>query len=168
MGVGWVINRIKQVVAIRPPPVHVTEWVVVPAQTAALDDGDAMGGSFRIPVPVSGVLQSAHLLDRADQGNQVDVALLSATFTPTAADAAFALADSEARTIITRLQFTVFNDNVDNRDSSLENIGKVYRVQPAFKGAKWGYIYGQGIASGTPTYAAGSAPLLRLEILPDE
>jgi len=168
MGVGWVINRIKQVVAIRPPPVHITEWVVIPSQVAALDDGDAMGDAFRIPVPVSGVLQSAHLLGRADQGTQVDVVLLSAPFTPTAGDAQFALDDLEARAIITRLQFTVFNDNADNQDSSLENIGKVYRVHPASRGAKWGWMYGQGIAYGTPTYAAGSAPLLRLEILPDE
>lgn len=158
----------SSVVGITPPPVYVSPLTIVTSQDAALDDGDATGAVFTIRVPVSGIIQSAHLLDYADQGNQLDIALLSRSFTAVAADAAFKIVDGDLHSVVTRLQFTVFNDNVDNQDSSLENIGKAYRVEPEDSGSKFGFFHCQGIASGTPTYGAGAKPRIRLEILPDE
>jgi hypothetical protein len=154
--------------SVKPPAVYISPLVTVTAQDAALDDGDATGDKFTIRVPVSGVIQSAHLLDFADQGNQLDIALLSRDFTAVAADAAFKILDTDLANVVIRLQFTVFNDNVDNQDSSLENIGKAYRVDPEDSGSKFGLLHCQGIASGTPTYGAGAKPRLRIEILPDE
>lgn len=154
--------------SIRPPPVYISPPTVINAQDTALDDGDATGAKFTVLVPVSGIIQSAHLFDYADQGNQLDVAMFDKDFTAAAADAAFAIIDNDLSTLVIRLQFTVFNDNADNQDSSLENIGKAYRVEPESSGSAFGFLHCQGIASGTPTYGAGAKPRLRLEILPDE
>ncbi|KKL40788.1 hypothetical protein LCGC14_2367900 [marine sediment metagenome] len=164
---GWLV-RIAHVVAIKPRPVFQTSWVQVPAQDAALDDGDATGIVFQFLVPISGTLQSASVLDTADQGNQLDVELCSGRFAGAAADAQFKLTDVEARYHIYRLQFATYADHEDNQTSDLENIGKAYKVPPFEEDSKWGWMWGQGIASGTPTYAAGSKPYLRVEIYPDE
>lgn len=165
---GWKIDLIRQVVGIKPRPVFISDWVTIPAQDAALDDADALGSPGTIRVPVSGILQSAHLLDPADQGNSLDVKLLDGEFTAAAADQAFSLSDADALRIIHTLEFSTFHDNVNNQDSSIENIGKAYRVQPEHKGSKFGLLHFQGIAVGTPTYGAGAKPKFRLEILPDE
>lgn len=169
MGMGWIINRIKEVVATKPPSVYISPFVSIPSHTAdALDANDAIGDEFKIRVPVSGLIQSASLVDRDDEGSQIDVVLLDAIFTGAAGDAAFSLSDEDARKVIITLKFTTFDDNVSNQTSSLENLGKAYRVPPMAKGSKFGWIYAQGITRATPTIAGGSEPLVRLEILPDE
>lgn len=162
------LDRSDTLTGIKPPPVYISPLVIVNAQDAALDDGDATGPKFKIRVPVSGIIQSAHLLDYADQGNQLDVALLSRDFTAASADAQFKILDPDLANVVKRLQFAVFHDNDDNQDSSLENIGKAYRIDPEVPGSKFGFFHAQGIAYGTPTYGAGNKPRIRLEILPDE
>jgi len=169
MPIGWVINRIRQVVSVKPVEVYVSPWVSMPAHTAdALDANDAIGDEGKIPVPISGILQSASLIDRDDEGSEIDVALFDAIFAGAVGDSAFSLSDLDAQHKILELKFITFNDNVNNQDSSIENIGKAYRVPPWSKGAKMGWMYFQGITRATPTIAAGSEPLIRLEILPDE
>ncbi len=167
---GWFIQAIRNVVAIKPPGVFVSEYTTVQALTGnALDAGDALGTLFRIEVPVSGIFQSAHLLDRDDEGSELDIALFDARIdTVAAADAAFDLTDADAKRKIYQLNFTTFSDNVSNQDASIENIGKAYKVKPKSKGKKTGWMYAQAITRGTPTIAVGSEPMLRLEILPDE
>ena len=166
---GWFIQAVRQVVATKPPKVYISPWVAIPCDTAQLDAaGDAIGPAFTIPVPVSGIIQSASLLDRDDEKTQIDVPLLDAAFTVTATNAAFTLSDLDVRKFIYELQFTTFDDYIDNAGSSIENIGKAYRVPPSSKGSKMGLMYAQGITRATPTIAAGSEPLVRLEILPDE
>ena len=165
---GIKLDWVRQVIAVRPPPVHITNYIAIPCHTAdALDADDAMGPMFQIPVPASGIIQSASLLDRDDEGTQIDIALFSAAFVAVAGDAAFALVDADAMLEIIELQFTSFSDNVNNQTSFLENIGKAYRVAPASKGNSKGIIYAQAITRATPTIAAGSEPMIRLEILPD-
>ena len=165
---SWGIDFIKQVVAVRPPEVFITPYTVITSLTAnALDAGDAIGDKFVIKVPVSGIIQSASLLDRDDEGTQIDVALLSGEFTAAAGDAAFSLSDIDAELEIIELQFTSFSDNVNNQTSFLENIGKAYRVPPIMKNAKFGFIHAQGITRATPTIAVSKEPMIRLEILPD-
>ncbi len=169
MAMGWVINRIRQVVAIKPPSVFISDFVSIPSHTAdALDANDAIGDEFKIRVPVSGLIQGASLVDRDNEGTQIDVVLLDAIFAGAAGDAAFSLSDADARKVIITLKFTVFDDAVNAQTSSLENLGKAYRVPPMNKGSKFGWIYAQGITRSTPTIAVGSEPLVRLEILPDE
>ena len=165
---GWFIQAIRNVVAIKPVKTYVSPWMIVPSQTAALDDGDATGPAFTIPVPISGRILSASLLDRADQKLQLDVCLLDAPFTATAADAAFTLSDLDSRKVIYQLNFTTYDDHTDNATFSIENIGKGYRVPPSSKDSKMGKMYAQAIAHSTPTYAGGSEPLLRIEIDADE
>lgn len=166
---GLSIDLIRQVVGIKPPKVYLTPYYVIPSHTAdALDANDAIGDEFQILVPVSGIIQSASLIDRDDEGSQIDVALLDSLFTSAAGDAAFSLSDLDAQRVIITLKFTTFDDNVNNQTSSLENIGKAYRVPPRTNRSKFGFIFAQGITRATPTIAAGSEPMLRLEILPDE
>ena len=165
---SWGIDFIKQVVAVRPPEVYITPWIVIPSVTAdALDADDAIGNQFVIPVPVSGILQSASLLDRDDEGSQIDIVLMEKGFTAVAGDAAFALNDVDVLLEIIELQFTSWSDNVNNQISFLENIGKAYRIDPISKGAKVGHMSAQGITRATPTIAVGKEPMIRLEILPD-
>ena len=165
---GIKIDWIKQVLAVRPPPVYISEWIAIPCHTAdALDADDAMGAMFQIPVPVSGIIQSASLLDRDDEGSQIDVALFTSIFTDAAGDAAFSLSDEDAMLEIIELQFTSWSDNVNNQTSFLENIGKAYRVRSNAKNSPKGLIYAQAITRATPTIAVGSEPMIRLEIMPD-
>ncbi len=165
---GWIINYIKQVVSVRPPEVFITEWAVMPSHTTdALDANDAIGSPFTMLVPTSGLIHSATLLDRDDEGSELDVALFSGQFTGAAGDVAFSLSDEDAMLKIMELSFSSFNDNVNNQSSVLVNIGKAYRVPPLKRGSKMGLMYAQGITRGTPTIAAGSEPMVRLEILPD-
>jgi hypothetical protein len=160
---------IRGIVATKPVPMYVSDWVAIPCHTAdSLDAHDAMGDKFSIPVPVSGTIQSASLLDRDDEGTQIDVVLLDGPFVSALGDAAFSLADSDGMKEIYQLNFAILSDNVNNYFSSIENIGKGYRVPPDFPGSKMGKIYAQAITRATPTIAAGSEPLLRLEIRPDE
>ena len=169
MGMGWVINRIRSVVAIKPPAVFISDWVTIPSHTAdALDANDAIGDEGKIRVPVSGMIQSAGLIDRDNEGSQIDVPLFDAIFAGAAGDVAFSLSDLDAQKLIITLKFATFDDNVNNQTSSLENLGKAYRVAPMNKGSKVGWMYFQGIARGTPTIAVGSEPMVRVEILPDE
>ena len=162
------IHQCRSVEASSLPTTTSLSLVEVPAQDAALDDGDATGIKFTVRVPVAGIIQSAQILDYADQGDQLDIALLDRDFTAAAADAQFKIIDNDLAKLIIRLQFTVFNDNDDNQDSSLENIGRTYRIEPETPGSKFGRMHCQGIASGTPTYAAGAKPKFRIGILPDE
>lgn len=148
---------------------YISPFVEITSQDAALDAGDSVGTSvFLIPAPVSGVIQSATLFDPADQKIELDVVLLSSRFTPTAADAAFTLADADLRFVIYQLNFTVFWDMTDGAVSSIENIGKAYRIPPYGAAPEMGYFYCQAITRGAPTYAAGSKPYMQIEILPDK
>ncbi|KKM90027.1 hypothetical protein LCGC14_1242740 [marine sediment metagenome] len=168
MSIEEITKALLSVLSIKPVPVYVTEWVKIPCHTAdALDADDAMGDKFEILVPVSGILLSATLLDRDDEGTEIDVALMNLTFTSAAGDAAFSLSDGDVQKKIYQLNFVVFNDNVDNQESSIENIGKAYHIEPSTPGGKLGKFFCQAITRATPTIAAGSEPLIRLEILPD-
>ena len=165
---GWFIQAIRQVVRTAPPRVYISPWVSIGSDGDVLANGDAIGRPFEIPVPVSGIIQSATLLDRDDENSQIDVALFDSPFTAVAANLVYAISDEDGRRKIFQLNFTTFNDNVNSRDSSVENIGKAYRVKPKSRGSKMGRMWCQGITRATPTIALGSEPLLRLEIYPDE
>ena len=155
-------------VQVVPPPSYITEYVIIPCHTAdALDANDAMGDKFTIRVPVSGIILSASLLDRDDEGSQIDIAIFTGNFTAVAGDAAFSLSDVDAEKKIMELKFTTFDDNVNNQTSSLENIGKDYRLVDDPLNIDTGLMYAQAITRATPTIAAGSEPKIRLEILPD-
>ena len=157
MAIGWIIRRIREVVAIAPPGVYITPAIAVPNITPAnaLHADDAMGDLFGIRVPKSGIIQSATFYDVDDEGSQVDLVLTRARFTGAASDAAFSMLDDDLLTVIIQLNFTTFFDMVNGQVSSIENIGKAYRVPPEKKGSKMGVIYAQAIARGTPNIAAG-------------
>ena len=165
---GWVIRAIREVVAIRPPPTYLTPFITIPSHTLdALDANDAVGDEFKIAVPVSGIIQSARFIDRSDTNTAFDVALLEREFVGAAGDAAFSLSDQDALLQLDLLVFGTIEDNTDNRALRIINRGVVYAVPPAYPGARWGWMFAQGIARGAPTIVLGNEPMVSIGFLPD-
>ncbi len=168
MGCGWIINRILNPVETNPPPVFISELVLVPSVGGAFTTLDAIGVPFKFLVPISGVIQSATLIDRDYEGTEIDIPLFREPFVAAASADAYTISDTDIKNLIKTLKFTVFDDHVQCYESSVENIGKLYKVRPKSRGSKWGWMYSQAKCLGTPTIAAGSEYLLRIEILSDK
>ena len=168
-----VLKIVQEALPIRPRPVFESALTTIPgiatgaAYSGSVAAPDAVGSLGSLIVPVSGILQSATYYDKDDEGTQLDIVLFSAAFTVQNDNDAFTIADADLPNKIYELKFTVFNDNVNNQDSSIENIGKAYTVTPLAPGSKLGTMYFQAKTSTAPNIAAGSVPVFKLQILPD-
>jgi len=164
-------DLLRKALKMEPPRTFISEPAIfiTPSGDLVLDAGDAMCGVFQVKVPVSGIIQGATLYDPSDVlSGGVNVALCRARIAGGTVDAAFALVDDDLVNVIYQLNFVTFFDMTNGLVSSIENIGKRYRVPPEAPGGKMGIMYCQAATVGAATIVAGSHPSLRLEIDPDE
>lgn len=169
---GWLIDKIKSVVAVKP-----TETWVSPLQTIVLpntadvifDAGDTIGTVGEFEIPKSGTLEFAKLNDRADLGTQFNIVLFSAPLVSApASDAAFALADTDLLNELYTLEFTVFKDRINGQISYLDHIGLVYKLPPVEKGSKKAKVYYLAYAPAAQTHVLGSEHTFLVKVHPDE
>ena len=124
----------------------------------ALESGDTIGNVFKLAVPKSGEIRSGFLLDRDDEGTQVDLAIFKQNVVDVAVDAAFAPTDIEGATKVCEMNFVSFDDDGVYQSSQVTNFGMAYT-------APEGFFYIQAITRGTPTLAAGVPHKVQLQIL---
>jgi len=146
----------------------VTRLVMVPGITAAAahSAGDALGimGTFENdvegwPLPRRGIIVGADLIDPDDDTLSPTMHIFSATFTPTADDAALAISAADALNWVTSMGF---DDGTDIGSAKVHEIlvwNKSYYA-PTQK------LYWQFSTAGVPNIAAGASPWVRLYILP--
>lgn len=123
--------------------------------------GDAFGDRFSIEVPKSGIIQSVRFFDLDDEGVNMEINLFSAPFTATANNAAFAISDDDLKKLEVSVLVDTFRDFGNNQMGVVDNLGISYWA-PERK------LWGQWVARGGPTIAAGSEPLFSIRILADE
>lgn len=142
----------------------VTRQVTIPGTVAAdaLDAGDAMGTPFIIPnvteFPGQGwEMASAHLLDKSDQAGTVEIVLFSEPIAGTANDAEFAPSDAELNQYVGMVSFATYLNFGANQVSSVQGSGL-----PSGNTTLTRHLYAQAVVRGTPTVAAGAAPVVTL------
>lgn len=124
--------------------------------------GDAFGGKFEIPVPLSGEIRTAVFLDKDDEGLETDLVIFSRDFDATADNAAFAVSDGDLQNFVTTITFATFKNFANNQTSTVGSVGVAY-VAPERK------LYCQMVTRGGPTIAAADTiPMVSLTILADE
>jgi len=137
--------------------------IAVPGITtgAAHAAGDALGISFIIPVPRSGIIQTAILYDLDDEGIETDLVLFSKPFTGTADDAAFDVSDVDLPNSIGTITWSTFKNFASNQVSTAAALGLAYVAPEKL-------VYCQMVTRGAPNIAAANIPLVSLIILADE
>ena len=168
---GFILDFIRKSVRIEPPTTFVSKPVTIPVPSTdlVLDAGDVMGGIFQIRVPISGVLQGGNVHDRSFVlSGGVRIVVCKAPFTAMEGDAAPSLADVDNLKLLIDLGFYVWSGYALNYMASLENVGKRYHIPPEAPGSKMGHFYCQAITTAAATIVAGSAPVVSLDIDPDE
>jgi hypothetical protein len=129
--------------------------------SGAYTAGDAIGSQFDIELPFTkGYLYSATYYDRDDEGTQMNLIISESRWlTQIADDAAMEPADAELIQILELLKFTVFEDFVNGQISRLRNIGLAFDLPTS---RLWLQMESPG---ATPTIAAGSEPMVRLQFV---
>lgn len=123
-----------------------------------IETGDTIGFVFKLAVPKSGEIRSALLLDRDDEGVQVDLEIFKQTIADAVADAAFAPTDVEGLSHVCELNFVSFDDHGLYQTSQITNIGMAYT-------APEGFFHIQAINRGGITLPAGVPHKVQLHIL---
>jgi hypothetical protein len=103
-----------------------------------------------VPLSYGCKLESVHILDEDDQGIAIDLLFFNATASIGALNAAFALADAEARKILARVQIAT-GDYLDIGNSRIAfKQGLDWILRPGSTG-----LWVAGVTrGGTPTYSA--------------
>ena len=124
------------------PPVTLT------IDTGIYASGDALGTATQFSnIPEHGVIMSVMVIDRADQGINLDVVLFKAAFTGTADQAAFNPSDADLQNCLGSILVDTWGNFSTNQVGIVRNLGFPYWA-PA------GILYFQCVTRGTPTYAA--------------
>jgi hypothetical protein len=123
--------------------------------TNAYADGDVLFDTQEIANAVRNngdtcILQSVHVLDKADQGVDFELVFLNAATSLGTENAAISIADADAEDIIGHFAFT--NDYVDLINSQIRCEGGI--GLPLKAGAATTSLYVAGISKGTGTYGA--------------
>lgn len=123
--------------------------------TNAYADGDVLFDTQEIAGAVRNngdtcILQSVHVLDKADQGVDFELVFLNAATSLGTENAAISIADADAEDIIGHFAFT--NDYVDLINSQIRSEGGIGLVLKA--GAATTSLYVAGISKGAGTYGA--------------
>ena len=131
----------------------------IPGITAgdALDAGDCIGTIMVIPVPKVGIIQSATYWDLDDESTQLDLEIFKESIAQIASDSAWSPTDVTMRNFVTELAFVVGDDHGNSYTFQLTNIGLAYT-------APSGKFYIQAVDRSTKNIAAGSMPLIQLQI----
>ena len=140
-----------------------TGYLQLPRMTAAVlyTTGDAVGGKFIIPVPLSGTIEVAVLLDKDDEGLAMDLAIFTKNFVAAADNDAFTVTDQELEGFLATISFATFSNFATNQVSTVANMGLDY-IAPERR------LYCQMIARSGPTIAADNFPMVSLTIKSDE
>ena len=125
--------------------------------TSALADGDVAFDTqevagFSTAADVTSILQSVVVTDVDDQGTGIDLIFFNANTSLGTENAAPDITDSEALTIIGRVQV----GSGSFYDLGLNKVACVYGIGLPMKAGTGGSIWMAGIARGAPTYASGS------------
>lgn len=128
---------------------------------AAYAAGDAFGDKFTLNVPHSGVIHTALMLDKDDEGIETELVLFAGDFTAAVDNAVFSVTDADMEGFVGTISFTVFKNFGANQVSTVSAIGLTY-VAPQ------GRLWVQAVTRGAPNIAAANIPMVRLLILADE
>lgn len=110
--------------------------------------------------PVAGgtrVLHSVHLLDEADQGQDIDLIFMDANGTLGTINSAVSINDTDAAKVIGKVSLLIA-DYTDLVNSMFATKGNLATILTAASGSRSLWI-GAVLRSGTPTYAAASLKL---------
>ena len=140
-----------------------TGYIEVPGITAAAAHaaGDALGDKFTFDVPISGTITVAVLLDKDDEGIELDLVLFTNDFTATADDSAFAISDVDLENFLTTITFATFKNYANNQTSAAAALGLDY-LAPKRK------LWAQVVTRGASTIAAANMPMISLTGVSDE
>lgn len=140
-----------------------TEFTTIPGIVTgiAYASGDAFGAKFTIDVPHSGVIHTALMLDKDDEGLETELVLFRGDFVATADNSAFAVTDADLQDFVGTISFTVFKNFDANQVCTVSALGLAYK-------APQGKLWIQAVTRGAPNIAAASLPMVKLVILSDE
>ncbi len=138
-------------------------------ETAALADGDIMCVTTEVTGAFTnndgtGVIQSIHVLDEADQGVAFDLVFFSANTSLGTANAAPSISDADARTILGRVRVNAadYIDLGGSRTATLTGVGLGVK-----SGSGVDDMWVSAISRGAPTYAAATDLKLRIYVAND-
>ena len=131
----------------------ITPYLVIPGigTGVAYVSGDALGTMFSIPVPKSGVIETAIMLDLDDEGIQTELWLFREAFTATVDNDAFAVSDQDLLKLIAVISITNFA-NAGNNQVGINNGLSLPYTAPE------GCFYCQCVVRGVPNIAADHLP----------
>ena len=140
-----------------------TGFVTVPGigTGAAYASGDALGTRFSFEVPLFGIIETAVLLDKDDEGIETDLVLFSDDFVDTADNSPFDVSDSDLQRFVSTITFGSFKNFASNQVSVAAALGIAY-VTPSRR------LWAQLVTRGTPNIAAANIPMVSLTILGGE
>lgn len=126
----------------------------VVSASSAYTANDAVGGlltfaSAAIDGFNSGIIDGLLIIDDAAQAAELDLVLFSATFTATADNAAWNVAEASMENCIGHITLTDYAAGSANAVGTKSGVGIPFNL-----GAGNTTIYGQLVTRGTPTYAA--------------
>ena len=145
----------------------ITRIVPLPGITtgSAHSDGDALGTPivfqdvFRAE-KCSGIVVGAFVIDKDDEGLQIDIPLFTRPIAGTADDSAFAPTDTELMTCRGVVAVSSFFNWDSNQFGQATNLGMWISTESP-------NLYSQVVARGAINIAAGSIPLVGLVVVPD-
>lgn len=127
--------------------------IVVQAQvgTALYASGDALGSRFVIPNVVSAdggsaVLESVVVIDKDDEGVQIDFPLFTRVFTATADNAAFAVSDVDLESCIGVVSVSNYSDFANNQIGTARGLGLAFTIPEGRD------LHCQAVVRGAPTF----------------
>jgi hypothetical protein len=128
--------------------VYVAPMVELVVTAGAYTAGDALGAASQFnSVPDHGTIMSVMVIDRADQGINLDMVLFSRSFTGTADNDEFAPSDADLQNCLGGVLVDTWKNFSTNQMGIVDNVGLPYW-------APEGILYFQCVTRGTPTYAA--------------
>jgi len=139
-----------------------TDPVIVPGIGAGIYTAeDALGTSWAVAVPKSGVIMSVWGYDSDDEAIEYNIILHRDDFTSGSDHDAYAPVDAEKHLWAgPPLAIDTFKGYSGVTVGGFDNVGFPY-VAPK------GFLYGQCVTQGTPTYASAGLLTLFFTILPD-
>ncbi len=139
-----------------------TDPVVVPGMnTSQYSIEDALGTSWQVAVPKSGVIMSVWGYDSDDELLEYNIILHRDEFTSGTNNDAYAPVDAEKHLWVgPPIVIDSFKGYSGVTVGGFDNVGFAY-VAPK------GFLYGQCVTQGDPTYAAADLLTLFFTILPD-
>ena len=139
-----------------------SEVVVIPGIAAAdaLDAADAIGTIFKVAVPKAGWLNCVRLFDPDDDTLALTLNVFRKPFTPTASDAALAIAAADVLQGVCAIPLTTTIDLGGGKIASTPGLNEPY-------GAPDGFLYFQASTAGVPNIGAlATMPRVQLFIIP--